>query len=73
MVDHTSDVRLIPLDRWERAFIRDIVKAQMTLAHVVPDENAVVTLRLNDLLHKVDPQYPPPVDEDGRKVVELNH
>ena len=71
MVEHNQNVRLVSLDAWERTFIRDLIKHELTLSLHVPEENDVATLRLLDLLNKVDPVYPSRRDEDGN-VVELN-
>jgi hypothetical protein len=71
MVEHSDNVRLVPLDVWERAFIRDQVKEALTLSLHVPEEDDVKTLRLLDLLKKVDPVYPLCRDEDGN-VVEMH-
>jgi hypothetical protein len=71
MIDHCENVRLVPLDIWERAWIRDRLKEALTLAQHVPEAEDAATLRLLDLFRKVDPAYPPRRDEDGHNVVEM--
>jgi hypothetical protein len=70
MVEHGNHTRLVPLDSWERMFIKNLVNEALTEALHVPEEDAAKTLRLLDLLKKVDPVYPPWRDEDGN-VVEM--
>jgi hypothetical protein len=72
-VVHNEDVRLVPLDAWERWFIKEMARQELTLAQHSPESDSVAALRLLDLLRKVDPIYPPRAyDEDGN-VVDMHH
>lgn len=68
MVEHCENVRLIPLDTWERDWIRGALQHALG-AQAMAREDRVTTQRLRDLMAKIHPRYAR-VDEDGR-VVEL--
>jgi hypothetical protein len=72
-VVHNEDMRLVPLDAWERQFIKDMAKHELNYAQHSPESDSVAALRLLDLLRKVDPVYPlRTYDEDGN-VVDMHH
>lgn len=67
-VTHNDDVRLTPLDTWERDWIRGALQHALGL-QALAREDQVTTQRLRDLMQKIHPRYSR-VDQQGR-VVEI--
>jgi hypothetical protein len=74
MAEHSENVRLVPLDAWEREWIYGAIQHATKSLELVPgiDHYATAT-RLLDLMKKVKPVYGPALDEDGKVVPLLHH
>jgi PAS domain-containing protein len=68
-MEHSENVRLVPLDTWERDWIRGALQHALGLIAMTRSDRDS-EFRLRDLMNKIQPRYSR-VDEDG-KVVEVN-
>jgi hypothetical protein len=73
MVEHSENVRLVPLDAWEREWIYGALKHATGSLEMIPGDHYTTALRLLDLMKKVRPVYGPALDEDGKVVPLLHH